>query len=204
MQKYWTTTKSIALKPALGFSAILRMGLVISLLFFIHYPVPGAAQPLSELSEKFENALLPHLLEAKQQARIKPFSSDGCSGGLSEGWETLSDMFPPFSSHFGRLPPWQDCCITHDKVYWQGETQNGYHLRKQADKQLRQCVMDMGIKLAPDLSRRYPFSEVDIERGFDLVANLMYRAVRLGGRPCSGLPWRWGYGWPQCSILSLP
>jgi hypothetical protein len=30
------------------------------------------------------------------------------------------------------------------------------------------------------------------------IADLMYRAVRLGGIPCSGLPWRWGYGWPAC------
>ena len=30
------------------------------------------------------------------------------------------------------------------------------------------------------------------------IAELMYRAVRIGGIPCSGLPWRWGYGWPEC------
>ena len=35
-------------------------------------------------------------------------------------------------------------------------------------------------------------------RHHEAVASLMYRAVRLGGIPCSGLPWRWGYGWPEC------
>ena len=30
------------------------------------------------------------------------------------------------------------------------------------------------------------------------IAGAMYRAVRLGGVPCSALPWRWGYGWPEC------
>jgi len=160
------------------------------------------AASLSDLSKKFEDKLLLKLAEAKRGASIKPFTTDGCSGGLSDGWETLSDLFPPFNAHFGRLPPWQDCCVTHDKAYWQGETENGYALRKQADEALMQCVMDSGIKLAPELSRRYEFSESEIERGFNLVAMTMYRAVRLGGRPCSGLPWRWGYGWPTCQLFN--
>lgn len=160
------------------------------------------ADTIGDLSKKLEDKLLLSLVEAKKGASIKPFTSDGCSGGLSDGWETLSDLFPPFETYFGRLPPWQDCCVTHDKVYWQGETKNGYILRKQADESLRQCVMDTGIKLAPELSRRFNISESEIERGFNLVAMTMYRAVRLGGRPCSGLPWRWGYGWPTCRLIN--
>jgi len=159
------------------------------------------AGSLSRMSEKFENSLLLKLLEVKQNEIIKPFTSDGCSGGMSDGWETLSDLFPPFNAHFGRLPPWQDCCLAHDKAYWQGETENGYQKRLQADEQLKQCVIDTGLKLAPELARRYRFSEDDIERGFTVVATNMFRAVRLGGRPCSGMPWRWGYGWPQCFAL---
>jgi len=165
-------------------------------------PAPVLAGSLSELSEKFENRLLKDLIKAKQNTEIKAFTSDGCSGGLSDGWETLSELFPPFNAHFGRLPPWQDCCVTHDKTYWQGDTDDGYHKRKQADEQLKQCVIDTGLKLAAELSRRYDFSEDEIERGFKLVATTMYRAVRIGGRPCSGLPWRWGYGWPECDLVN--
>ena len=39
----------------------------------------------------------------------------------------------------------------------------------------------------------------DIVELIDLTGELMYRAVRLGGAPCTGLPWRWGHGWPPCS-----
>jgi len=161
-----------------------------------------AVDSLSQLSETFENKLLEQLAAAKQSGKIQDFTSDGCSGGLSEGWATLSDRFPQFNAHFGRRPPWESCCHKHDKVYWQGETEFGYQKRKRADQQLRQCVEDSGIRLAPELSRRYGMSESEIEHAFTLVSILMYRAVRIGGRPCSGLPWRWGYGWPQCGLLS--
>ena len=30
------------------------------------------------------------------------------------------------------------------------------------------------------------------------IADVMYRAVRLGGTTCTRLPWRWGFGWPDC------
>ena len=34
--------------------------------------------------------------------------------------------------------------------------------------------------------------------GQPAIADLMYRAVRIGGVPCTGLPWPWDYGWPEC------
>jgi len=33
------------------------------------------------------------------------------------------------------------------------------------------------------------------------IAEIMYRAVRLGGAPCTTLPWRWGFGWPKCEKI---
>lgn len=40
----------------------------------------------------------------------KPFTTDGCSGGMSWFWETF----------FNKLPPWEDLCIKHDREYWHG------------------------------------------------------------------------------------
>ncbi|MDE1461883.1 hypothetical protein [Spartinivicinus poritis] len=97
---------------------------------------------------------------------IAPFTTDGCSGGMSTLW-----------SLFDQSPVWEYCCILHDKVYWQGGTAQQ---RLKADNNLQQCV---------------------IQAGYPRLADLMYHAVRAGGGPCTGLPWRWGYGWPHCTLI---
>jgi hypothetical protein len=40
----------------------------------------------------------------------RPFTTDGCSGGMSWFWRTF----------FRREPPWEGACVEHDKAYWQG------------------------------------------------------------------------------------
>lgn len=40
----------------------------------------------------------------------KPFTTDGCSGGMSLIWPRL----------FGHPPPWEGACVEHDRAYWQG------------------------------------------------------------------------------------
>lgn len=165
---------------------------------------PDDFGPLSELSENLENALLKKLEAAQHGARIQTFTSDGCSGGLSSGWESMAAHFPPFKQHFGELPPWQQCCVAHDRLYWVGVIKDGYKERKQADAELRHCVIAKGEELAPELANKFHMSEQEVQRAFTLAGRLMYHAVRFGGRPCSGLPWRWGYGWPQCNPLGKP
>ena len=109
---------------------------------------------------------------------MKPFTTDGCSGFLSLVWRTV----------FRVPPPWEGCCVTHDKAYWNGgETK----LRLKADTRLMQCVAANG----------HPYWAV-----------LMFIAVRLGGPWWLPFPslrrqedgrWkfslnevRWGYGHP--------
>ena len=104
---------------------------------------------------------------------LDPFQTDGCSGGMSASWRGLVKRFPSLAKH-GKQPPWEACCIQHDKQYWLG---GDAAMRKAADLTLKQCVAN---------------------RGYPEVARVMYAAVRVGGKPCSGLPWRWGYGWPAC------
>jgi hypothetical protein len=107
---------------------------------------------------------------------LKPFTTDGCSGFMSLTWRWL----------LRKPPPWEGCCLIHDKAYWQGGPTS---LRLQADTELMRCVA---------------------ERGHPYWGIIMFLAVRIGG------PWwlpfpsvrfskgkchlslfevRWGYGW---------
>ena len=61
----------------------------------------------------------------------KPFTTDGCSGGMS----ILQQ------ANFQRNPQWEDCCSTHDYAYWKGGSSLD---RKNADIALRECVTNKG------------------------------------------------------------
>lgn len=165
-------------------------------------PPQTLADPLQDAIEKIEQTLeqkrLHRLERAKQGAVLAPFTTDGCSGGLTVGWEFLADKFPKFQTRFGQLPPWQSCCVAHDKQYWLGTTANGFQLRVDADKALKSCAEQTGRELAPSLSKQYRIGEKEIIAAFNVAAELMYRSVRLGGQPCTVFAWRWGYGWPLC------
>ncbi len=132
---------------------------------------------------------------------LLPFTTDGCSGGLSEGWRAFARILPSFKEQYGEKPPWESCCIEHDRVYWLGETGDGYAKRKAADLELKQCVRETGVQFKPRLAGEYQLHESAVEEGFELASELMYGAVRLGGGPCTPLPWRWGYGWPPCPFI---
>lgn len=106
---------------------------------------------------------------------IKLFTSDGCSGFISFFW----------CKFLNKKTPWEECCIYHDKQYWQG---GELRLRKIADKKFRRCV---------------------IMSGYFWWGWIMYLGVRIGGLPWIPFPsvrkvsgkwifaWdgvRWGYG----------
>lgn len=137
-------------------------------------------------------------VQADPHNRLARFTTDGCSGGLSDGWRLLAKALPGFEHKFGNKPPYESCCIQHDRAYWRGETSQGYKKRKQADSALRQCVLEFGKTHRDEFAQQFHLPANIIENNFRIVAALMYRAVRVGGMPCTGLPWRWGYGWPQC------
>ena len=92
----------------------------------------------------------------------KPFVTDGCSGGMSLAWKFFT----------GKLPPWEDDCIEHDRAYWTGGTKEE---RWRAD-----VVLLINV----------------ITKGYPSIAMIMYLAVRVGGHPYWPLPWRWACGHP--------
>lgn len=161
------------------------------------------AVSINEIDERLELIGLEKLayVQSIPENSIAPFTTDGCSGGMSDGWQYLSSLFPSFNKRYGNKPPWENCCVAHDRIYWRGETDNGYVKRKQADQELRACVVDTGKSASAELAVQYNTSVSEIEKSFEMAAELMYRAVRVGGKPCSLFPWRWGYGWPDCPLF---
>ena len=136
-------------------------------------------------------------------ATIDLFSTDGCSGGLSLAWEQLSGRFPEFADRHGNRPPWEECCIAHDHLYHQGglnaaSAAESFEQRSEADRQLQSCVVKTAAERSDTLEDVYHLNEQQIKAMYRTIADLMYRAVRLGGMPCTDEAWRWGYGWPKC------
>jgi hypothetical protein len=130
------------------------------------------------------------------------FATDGCSGGLSSAWRSIAEKFPELARAHEFDPPWESCCVAHDRIYHAAgdatEAQQSYALRLAADEALRECVFDTRLGRIDALTAEYGLSEAQIQSAYRLIADTMFEAVRIGGVPCSGLAWRWGYGYPQC------
>ena len=165
---------------------------------------PVSAEALLDQSlRELEELRLRQLAAVQVDREPAVFSTDGCSGNLSYGWRLLAQRLPGFADGFGASPPWEHCCVAHDRHYWRGDAVDGFDARLRADLALRQCVIENGADLAPQLRQQWGLDAAQVHDLFDLIAELMYRAVRFGGQPCTMLPWRWGYGWPHC-VLAPP
>jgi len=178
-----------------------------TLLLLVICPAGLVAQtPLDAAFEALEREQMTRL--AAQQKRpgihITVFRSDGCSGGMSQSWSILADALPIFADYAGDQPPWEHCCVAHDRDYWQGETQNGFEKRQQSDVRLRACVRETGEQRGAELAETLSLPQAEVVEMINLTSELMHQAVRIGGGPCTGLPWRWGHGWPKCSASLEP
>jgi hypothetical protein len=164
-----------------------------------------SAEAIDTTERKLETGRHEQLLSriSEADATMNSFTTDGCSGGLSLAWEQLSDRFPEFARTHGSRPPWEECCVVHDREYHAGgaaalSATESFDQRKDADLQLKACVTQVGIERSGALENIYGLSDKQIEDLYQTIADLMYRAIRLGGIPCTNQTWRWGYGWPKC------
>lgn len=143
---------------------------------------------------------------AREGAVPAPFTTDGCSGGMSQAWGLVADTFPDFALTHNQKPPWEECCVTHDVAYHNagqaGDAVASFDARLAADRTLRACVVGTGEQLLADTPDAYNTTPDQVRTAYKTIAGAMYMAVRFGGAPCSGLPWRWGYGFEQCSVLT--
>jgi hypothetical protein len=163
-------------------------------------------EPLDGLAMQLEVGRHQLLVTIKNnpESVLTDFTTDGCSGGLSAGWGYLIKETESLQAVHGSVPPWETCCVEHDRAYHTAGSRlttatESFYERKNADMRLRACVLETGVKRTSELHAAYQLSEQDIQLLYSAIADLMYHAVRLGGVPCSGLPWRWGYGWPKCT-----
>lgn len=140
------------------------------------------------------------------ETTLAPFTTDGCSGGLSEAWQVVANRFPDFAQTHESQPPWEGCCVTHDRTYHNAglatDPTASFEARLAADTALKSCVISSGKDRIDGLAATYQVPPDQIEAAYQNIAHTMFIAVRFGGGPCSGLPWRWGYGYPSCSALT--
>ncbi|MFT7594643.1 MAG: hypothetical protein ACI8R4_001966 [Paracoccaceae bacterium] len=143
---------------------------------------------------------------ARPGTLLAEFETDGCSGGLSDAWRLVASQFPDFAATYNDIPPWESCCVIHDRAYHNaGGAQTpeaSYGARLLADKALEQCVVQTGIANRDEMAQTYGATPDQVVSAYGVIAGAMYLAVRFGGAPCSGLPWRWGFGFADCSILA--
>lgn len=149
----------------------------------------SAAQAEEELGWFAQIELQRHAALMEQVAGgLAPFTTDGCSGGLSWTWRKAVAAFPDLAPAPGEAPAWEQCCITHDRAYHDAsgarDAGDSYAARLTADHELQTCVAALG--------------EGPEALFYDQLGRVMFHAVRFGGGPCSGLSWRWGYGFADC------
>ncbi len=181
----------------------MRLCLCLFLLCSFSWPLSLTANPLDKTVEALERLQMSWLNEEQNKPGvvIDEFSSDGCSGGMSMVWTSVAEISPIFAKRLGQHPPWQYCCVAHDWHYWRGDSIDGYNKRLRADQELRHCVRQSANQQGWQLAASLGLPPREVNEMINLTADLMYAAVRAGGKPCTGLPWRWGHGWPECSIL---
>ena len=134
---------------------------------------------------------------------LAEFTTDGCSGGLSVGWDYFAEQVGFFRDRHGKRPPWENCCVAHDHAYHVGggpglTPAQGYAARLKADDELRACVVKTATDRRGQLRAEYGLDDDQVVVLYEQIADSMNLAIRLGGMPCTGLSWRWGYGWPGC------
>ncbi len=135
--------------------------------------------------------------------QLAAFASDGCSGGLSVGWAYATTTISALAKRIGERPPWESCCTEHDRIYHtggppHGDAETSFAARRDADEHLRACVRRVGEDRSQSLAIDYGIGRDEVDLIYRGISDVMYRAVRLGGAPCTGLSWRWGFGWPDC------
>lgn len=149
-----------------------------------------------------------HVSLAEMRARpdtiLADFITDGCSGGMSSIWAIAGRAVPALNNIHSEQPPWENCCIIHDRAYHNAgpspDPEASYANRLKADQTLKTCVEQTAKSRAEPLAAKYGLTPQEVDLAYSLISEAMFSAVRIGGQPCNGMPWRWGFGYPNCII----
>lgn len=196
------------LKERAGLSSAQRLLLHVATL--LRVDAPGLNNESNDIDSDDTHINLELVLQQRLQDRIVTagvelgeFTTDGCSGGLSAGWDYFAEQAVFFRERHGKRPPWENCCVAHDRAYHVGggsdlTPSEGYDARLRADDELHACVLETAMGRRDELQAEYGISDDQVEVLYMAIADSMHLAIRAGGMPCTGLSWRWGYGWPHC------
>jgi hypothetical protein len=136
----------------------------------------------------------------KQNYQIAKFESDGCSGNVSKSWDLVVHQIMNISTttaekykYFKNIP-FENLCVKHDETYHKGN--GGYSARLRADNQLREGIIEFGINNVEEIKKVTSLkTDEEIIFLYEIIAETIYRAVRLGGSPCTGMSYAWGFGY---------
>jgi hypothetical protein len=180
------------------------IGFLLAIVALVIYLVFFRTLTLSPVAEANQ---MQQLEQAKTTHQLAPFASDGCSGNVSKNWrivvEQMSETSQSFAETFAGAEniPFEYACIKHDQVYHSGE--GGYVGRLQADLSLRSEIISYAIENVSTIQSRAGLNTPEETLFlYELLAEAMYRAVRLGGAPCTSKPYAWGYGYAAGSCDS--
>ena len=175
---------------------VLFSALLVAFLYF--NPLRITISPLLEARAHEQ------LEQVKRDNELSLFITDGCSGSVSEGWiegvELFSDLSTEFDARYqeAAVIPFESACIEQDRAYHTGE--GGYVGRLQADNDLRTAIINYGVSHTNDIKERTGLaSDEQAIYLYETIAEAVYRGVRLGGAPCTGKSYAWGYGYNNSS-----
>lgn len=147
-----------------------------------------------------ERAQMEQLEETKKHHELSLFTTDGCSGNVSDGWyqavTQFSEVSESFKERYGSVTtvPFEAACIEHDRSYHTGE--GGYRGRLLADNTLRENILRYALDNTNEIKERTGLTtDEEVYFLYELTADTIYRSVRLGGAPCTGMHYAWGYGY---------
>lgn len=188
---FWTTLKRLFQSRRFH---ILLVIILLSLVGYFAFFKTITINPATEAKQ------MQSLETAKQQYELTEFVTDGCSGNVSKGWTTAITQLSKVSNAFAEkyagteVIPFEEACVEHDRAYHRGE--GGYTARLKADNELRSAIIKYGIENTDTIQTRTGLDNPEEALFlYELVAESVYRGVRLGGAPCTGQPYAWGYGY---------
>lgn len=119
---------------------------------------------------------------------------------MSNNWrlaiKEISTHFDSFAAAYTDVAtiPFESDCLEHDRVYHQGV--GGYAGRLAADNQLRTAILTYSTHNTALIQARTGLNTpAEAIYLYELVAEVVYRGARLGGAPCTGEPYAWGFGY---------
>lgn len=147
-----------------------------------------------------ERAHMEHLEQTKERHELSLFTTDGCSGNVSNGWAEAVKQFSEVSEKFKArysdsvAVPFEAACIEHDRAYHTGD--GGYRARLLADNTFREAIIAYALNNTDEIKDRTGLTtDEEVLFLYELTADAIYRGVRIGGAPCTGMHYAWGYGY---------